>query len=270
MVVERHREKERIEARKAFLAGFGIETDGVSDFVALPDSLTHHANASRLGERLFADRRLASNSYRVCGACHRLNEGGINPDMPAGTLARTVYNAAFADVFLHDGSVTGMPALVRRMIEGGDFCAGGPMSNVVSRLAADERVLRDFQFVYDDGVTEDNVVDALIQYGRTLFTSGCAFDFWCAGRKDALDERQKRGLEVFRKRDCISCHYGPALGTLKVDDNGRKVAGLRGLSLRRAYLPKGDTDLGAVLSLMPGGMPEAEDRAALVAFLKTL
>ncbi len=267
--VERHRARVRIEARKSFFARFGISSDGTREFTPLPESLTHNAAATRLGEKLFSDKRLASNSYRTCGACHRLNEGGIDPGMPAGVLSRTVFNAVFADVFLHDGSVTGITALVRRMIEGGDFCAGGSISNVAARLAADEKTLRQFQFAYDDGVTPGNIVDALVQYERTLFTSGEVFDLWCAGHKDMFNAQQTRGFDVFRERRCTTCHYGPALGTLKVSD-GRKVPCLRGISRRRVFLPNGDADLGAVAARMPGGMLEAEDRAALVAFLKTL
>ncbi len=259
----------RTAERKSMLDRFGLVGDGTQDFVALPHSLTHRAPAARLGERLFTDRRLARNPYRVCGACHRLNAGGIDARALGGVLARPAYNAAAAEVFLHDGSVTGMPALVRRMIEDDRFCAGGPLSNVVARLSKDEKTIRDFQFAYEDGITASNIVDAIVQYERTLFTAGQKFDFWCSGKKNALDEGQLRGMEVFRRQNCLSCHDGPALGTLKVV-GGKKVPGLRGLSERKAYLPDARTDLGAVLTLMPGGNLEQEERAALVSFLKAL
>lgn len=267
--VERHRTAARTAARKAILQRFGLPGDGSREFAALPHSLTYRAPAARLGEKLFSDRRLARSPYRVCGACHRMNEGGIDARALGGRLARPVYNAACADVFLHDGSVTGMPSLVRRMIEDDAFCAGGPLSNIVARLAADTKTVRDFQFAYEDGVTASNLVDALVHYERTLFTAGQTFDAWCEGDKNALNEQQTRGVEVFRRQNCAACHEGPALGTLKVV-GGRKVPGLRGLARRKAYLPDARTDLGAVLALMPGGDLAPEDRAALVAFLKIL
>ena len=267
--VKQHRAAVRTAERKSMLKRFGLMGDGTSDFVALPSSLTHRAPAARLGQRLFADRRLARSAYRVCGACHRLNEGGIDSRALGGKLARPAYNAVCADVFLHDGSVTGMPALVQRMIEDDSFCAGGPLSNIVARLATDEKTVRDFQFAYEDGVTTTNLVDALVEYEKTLFTSGEAFDLWCSGRKSALNVRQQQGLEIFKRQKCISCHDGPALGTLKVVD-GRKVPALRGLGQRKAYLPDARRDLGAVLTLMPGGYLEEDDRIALVSFLKAL
>lgn len=263
------RTERQIAERREFLARFGIDSDGKMEFVPLPRGLTHNAISARLGETLFIDRRLARTQYRVCGACHRMNEGGIDARALDGRLPRTVYNAIFADVFLHDGSVTGFPALVRHMIESPNHCAGGPLSNIVARLATDEKLARSFQKAYPDGLTEDNVLDAFGQYQRTLFSSGLPFDYWCNGRTNALDAVQKKGFAIFRDRKCTDCHYGPALGLLKVAD-GKKVPGLRGISLRRAYLPDARTDLGAVLTLMPGGDLEADERRALTAFLKAL
>ena len=263
------RTERQIAERREFLARFGIDSDGKMEFVPLPRGLTHNAISARLGETLFIDRRLARTQYRVCGACHRMNEGGIDARALDGRLPRTVYNAVFADVFLHDGSVTGFPALVRHMIESPNHCAGGPLSNIVARLATDEKLARSFQKAYPDGLTEDNVLDAFGQYQRTLFSSGLPFDYWCNGRTNALDAVQKKGFAIFRDRKCTDCHYGPALGLLKVAD-GKKVPGLRGISLRRAYLPDARTDLGAVLTLMPGGDLEADERRALTAFLKAL
>ena len=269
LAVSRARTARQIAERKEFFARFGIDSDGTREFVSLPKALTCNALSARLGEALFIDKRLARNPYRVCGACHRLNEGGIDARALDGRLPRTVYNAIFADVFLHDGSVTGFPALVRHMIESPDHCAGGPLSNVVARLAADEKLSKRFKVAYPDGLTENNVLDAVDQYQRTLFSSGLPFDHWCNGRTNALDAVQTKGFAIFREKKCTDCHYGPALGTLKVA-NGKKVPGLRGLSQRRAYLPDARVDLGAVLTLMPGGDLEAEDRRALTAFLKSL
>ena len=238
-----HKETRRIAERKEFLAKFGIDSDGTQEFVSLPRALPHNALAARLGEKLFVDKRLARNPYRVCGACHRLNEGGID--------ARA------------------LDWIVRYMIESPNHCAGDALSNAVVRLAADEKLRTLFQTAYADGLTENNLLDAFGQYQRTLFSSGLPFDHWCAGRTNALTAVQTSGFAIFRQRKCTDCHFGPALGTLKVA-NGKKVPGLRGLSQRRSYLPDARTDLGAVLTLMPGGDVEPEDRRALTAFLKTL
>ena len=115
------------------------------------------------------------------------------------------------------------------------------------------------------------LVDAVVEYMKTLVTVDTTYDSWCAGHADAFTPEQQRGSEVFLAAKCMDCHAGPVLGGRKVS-RGRKVSALRGLGLRKAYLTKGKIkDLDAVVPLMPGGdalLPE--DRKALVTFLKAL
>lgn len=267
----RHRaEQARIAERKRVCERFGIETDGTCDFVALPRTLVHRSVAADLGRALYTDARLVRLPYRTCAACHRLNQGGIDGRCHEGVLTRPVYNAALGEVFFHDGRETALTNVVRTMIESGVYGAGGPLEARVENLKKDAATVRRFQFAYEDGVTAANVVNALEEYLRTLLTSGAPLDLWCVGRTDAFTPEQKKGLDVFQRRRCLTCHDGPALGARRVTD-GKKVAGLRGLRLRKAYLPDGlEPDLGVVIMRMPGGSLEADERAALVAFLKTL
>ncbi len=267
---ERRRAAAKVEARKAFFARFGIASDGHSDFVALPPMLPHAMGPAKLGEDLFCDRRLSQSQRRVCAACHCLNEGGVDNELHGGVLTRTVMNASFSPVFLGDGSLTNLADVVAQMIERRDRAGGGDLNKVVRKLGADERMLARFKACYKTGLTPENLLDALVQYNRTLLSPRSQFDRYWGGKKDALDASQKAGMEIFKRRNCLSCHDGPALGGLRVS-KGRKVPVLRGLGCRRVYLSDGSrTDLGAVLTLMPQGNLEASERAALVSFLKSL
>ena len=267
---ERRRSDAAAAERQAFLARVGIVSDGRQPFVALPPSLPHGALQADLGRAMFCERKLARTSRRTCGACHLLNEGGTDGKLHGGVLTRPVMNAVFAPAYLHDGSVTNLRGLVAHMVESPDFGGAGSLEKAVLRLAADEKLLARFRAAYPDGLTASNVVDSIVQYCSTLVTGNMPFDQYCGGRADALTPQQIQGLGLFKARKCLSCHDGPALGTMKVSE-GRKVPALRGLSRRRVFLTDGSRgDLGAVLSLMPGGDLEAEERAALVSFLKTL
>ena len=257
--------------RIARLDRLGIRSDGTEDFFALPPSLPVDQNAAAAGGMLFRDRRLTTPKARSCQSCHPLNTGGSDGKLHGGVLTRPVMNAGFADVFLHDGSVTGLTALVERMIVDEHFGGGTNLALSAAWIGSDIKFSYRFKKRYQDGVTVSNVLDALTAYAKTLVTHNEAFDRFCAGQKDALTEEQVRGLEIFRTRKCIDCHGGPVLGAWKVVD-GKKVPALRGLSRRKAYSAGGlRSDLGAVLSFMPGGdIESAAERIALVAFLKTL
>lgn len=264
-------EAEVAAAREALYRQFGIEEPGTRLFVPLPPRLPHHLGRAKLGQKLFNDPRLARSKYFVCGACHWLGAGGTDSKIHHGVLTRPVYNASFATSYLHDGSLPNLEAAVSKMIEHPHFSGGGPLAGVVSRLAGDAALVARFQHEYGEGgLTGTNVVDAVVEYMKTLVTEGTAYDFWCADHTDRLTAEQQRGSEVFLAAKCMDCHDGPVLGGRKVS-RGRKVSALRGLGLRKAYLTEGKVkDLGTVVPMMPGGDLSPEDKQALVAFLKAL
>ncbi|MBQ6007571.1 MAG: c-type cytochrome [Kiritimatiellae bacterium] len=266
-------EAEAAAAREALYRQFGIDAPGTRLFVPLPPELPYHQGRAKLGRALFNDRRLTRSQISqglVCGACHHLGAGGTDSKVHHGVLTRSVYNAAFATSYLHDGSLPDLHAAVGKMIEDPHFCWGGPLAGVAARLAQDANLAKRFQVVYTDGLTGTNVVDAVVEYLKTLVTDGTPYDFWCAGHVDRLTAEQRRGSEVYLAAGCMDCHDGPVLGSRKVV-RGRKVPALRGLGLRKAYLTEGKVkDLDAVVPMMPGGDLSPEDRKALVAFLKAL
>ena len=259
-------------ARETLYRQFGIEAPGTRLFVPLPSRLPHHLGRAKLGQKLFNDPRLARSKFFVCGTCHWLGAGGTDSKIHHGVLTRPVHNASFATSYLHDGSLPNLEAAVSMMIEHPHFSGGGSLAGVVSRLAGDAALAARFQHEYGEGgLTDTNVVDAVVEYMKTLVTEGTAYDFWCAGHTDRLTAEQRRGSEVFLAARCMDCHDGPVLGSRKVS-RGRKVPALRGLGLRKAYLTEGKVkNLDAVVPLMPGGDAlSPEDRKALVAFLKAL
>ena len=223
--------------REELYRQFGIDAPGTRRFVPLPSILSHNHGRAEIGRKLFNDRRLTSSQRSqglVCGACHHLGAGGTDSRIHHGVLTRPVYNAAFATVYLHDGSVSNLHAAVAKMIEHPHFSGGGPLAGVVSRLAGDPSVAGRFNVVYGkDGLAGTNVVDAVVEYMKTLVTVDTAYDSWCAGHVDAFTPEQQRGSEVFLDAKCMDCHDGPVLGGRKVS-RGRKVSALRGLGLRKA------------------------------------
>ena len=258
-------------ARRARLDRLGIVSDGTEEFFALPPTIPTDQRAAELGARLYHDARLTSPSRRTCATCHPLNAGGTDGKLHGGVLTRPVYNAGFADVFLHDGSVTGLTALVERMITDPQWGGATNLAQSAAWIGSDIKFNYRFKKRYPDGVTVSNALDALTAYVKTLVRHNGVFDQYCAGHKDALTDEQARGLAIFRRQRCTDCHNGPVLGAWKVVD-GKKVPALRGLSTRKAYSAGGlRNDFGAVLPFMPGGdIESAADRLALVAFLGCL
>ncbi len=258
-------------ARIARLESFGIVSDGREEFLSMPPAFPHDPAAAALGGDLFRDRRLTAPAGRTCLSCHKLEMGGVDGKTHGGVLTRTVFNAALAEKFLHDGSVDGLPALVRRMIT--DPKAGGATNFAYSAawIGSDIKFAYKFKKRFSEGVNEETITQAICEYLRTLVTFNGPFDRFCAGATNAFTAAEAQGARVFKTQGCVSCHSGPALGAWKVVD-GKKVPALRGLGQRAVYMSDGSrNDLGAVLPFMPGGdIPDANARMDLLAFLRRL
>lgn len=265
-----------------------------------------------LGERLFFDTRLSADKTIACATCHRFDRGGAD-GQPVSTgiggahgpiNAPTVFNSAYAFAQFWDGRAATL-----------EEQAAGPVHNplemgsswrvVLERLNADPAIRRDFALAYADGLTADNVANAIATFERTLITPDAPFDRYLAGDRRAMGQLAIDGYERFRDYGCISCHQGVLLGgnmyqkfgvlgdyfakrTLTTADLGRynvtgreedrhvfKVPSLRNVALTAPYFHDGSTDSLAVAVTIMGRYQlgrelSQEDVAAIVAFLESL
>ncbi len=270
LLVAKAEKAKEIAARKALYNSFGIESDGSNEYVPLPGMMPHNLGAMRIGSDLFRDKRFARTPYRTCAVCHDISKGGTDEVIRRGVLTRPLCNSAFTTFFLHDGSVSNVNDVVKLMLEDSRFCGGGPLEETIKRLSSDQALVKRFNAVYPTGFTPSNIVNSIVNYQRTLFIPRGKFDSYCDGRQDALSQYELKGFEVFKRQNCVKCHSGPALGTMKMS-GGKKVPGLRGLALRKKYMHDGSlSDLGSVLQFMPMKDMSPAERSALVKFLKCL
>ena len=69
-----------------------------------------------------------------------------------------------------------------------------------------------FLEVYKDGITKDNIADAISEFEKTLITPHSNFDKYLRGDKDAITKTQKEGYQIFKEKGCIACHHGVNVG----------------------------------------------------------
>jgi cytochrome c peroxidase len=124
---------------------------------------------------------------------------------------------------------------------------GESWSNVVVKLKKDAGYVQAFHKNYPDGLTEDNVADAIAEFERSLSTSNARFDQYLRGNKSALSKDELAGYQLF-KTNCVSCHAGVNLGGLSYEKMGRvqpyftEVARLTDADLGRFNVTKAETD----------------------------
>ena len=78
---------------------------------------------------------------------------------------------------------------------------------VIERLSDIDFYRNAFAAEFADGLTELNLGAALSAYQRALLSADSPFDRWFyGGDTHAVEPAVKRGFELFRNKDCASCH----------------------------------------------------------------
>lgn len=184
----------------------------------IPTSVTVNKQKATLGKKLFFDTALSRDDTISCGSCHILEEGGddnlrvsfgINGQQGSRN-APTVYNAVFNFRQFWDGRAKDLQDQ-----------AVGPIENPVEMGFTFKALIpklrhthykKEFQEIYQDGITKENITDAIAEYEKTLITPNAPFDKYLRGDKKALSKDAIQGYELFKNKGCISCHQGVNIG----------------------------------------------------------
>ena len=205
-----------------------------------------------LGRQLYFDARLSADSNVSCASCHDPDEGfsretrfGIGINAQEGNRNSPVaYNRILSGAQFWDGRAESLEAQ-----------AVGPIANPIEMgntheacvecVAGIEGYKRQFDAIFDDGVTIDNIGKAIATFERTLVTGPSAYDYWeplrvfrntfeadledlellkeddpdlydeymelvAASEKHPFSESAERGREIFftEKGNCTACHAG--------------------------------------------------------------
>lgn len=173
-----------------------------------------------LGDELFHDPLLSSNGTVSCATCHALNKGGTD-QLPVskgmggsltGLNAPTVFNSGFHARLNWDGRAKTLEEQSDGPIAAVGEMGGMSWPAVVDRLQDDDGYKASFKDVYADGVTPDNVRDAIATFQRSLYTPNAPFDKYLRGDDAAISAEAKQGYDLFKAYGCVACHQGVAVG----------------------------------------------------------
>jgi len=185
-----------------------------------------------LGKLLYFDPILSGENTISCAHCHHPDFGfsdgrktsmgvhgkGVGPERTGGdALARgapVIWNAAYNPVQFWDGRATNL-----------EEQAAGPIQDVhemnqnadelVKELRGIPEYVRLFQETFggrlEEALTFANVKKAIATFERTILSFDSKFDRYAAGDSSALNNSEKRGLQLFRslKTRCFECHALP-------------------------------------------------------------
>ena len=277
-----------------------------TELTPIPFDVTVNEEKVQLGKKLFLDPILSKNKKFSCMSCHNLKHNGADtlPYTPGidGKIGYfnvpTVYNAVYNFRQFWDGRAKNLrDQALKPIINPVEM--GNTIENALESLKSKPMYVKAFNSLYPEGITEDNLADALTEFEKTLITPNSSFDKYLRGDRNALSKGAIRGYKLFKDKGCISCHNGINIGgnlynkfgiygdteskelgrytlTKKEEDKYVfKVPSLRNISLTAPYMHDGRAStLKEAVNLMVkfqlGRRIYGEDLRNIVSFLQSL
>lgn len=171
-----------------------------------------------LGRLLFNDKRLSGDNSVSCASCHDINKGGVD-QLPVSKgvggaqgfiNTPTVLNSSLNFRQFWDGRA----ASLEEQIDGPIHMKhemNSDWPSILAKLQQDQTYLDQFNKIYNNGIQADNIKDAISEYERSLITPS-RFDRYLLGQKDAINENEIKGYELFKRYGCVACHQGVNVG----------------------------------------------------------
>jgi len=172
-----------------------------------------------LGEKLFRDVRLSSDKKVACISCHGFDTGGVDRMTRSrgvkGQLnlvnTPTVFNSGFNFKLDWDGKHENLFMNVDGPLLS-PIIMGGKWEEIIPMLRSSPDYVKAFAKAYPDGITKDNVRDAIATFEESLYTPNSRFDQFLRGKSNALTQEEKEGYNLFKEYGCVSCHQGINVG----------------------------------------------------------
>jgi len=172
-----------------------------------------------LGKMLFFNPILSNNSGRTCATCHQPDKAFTDGEPKSFAVgfngvrisrnAPTLLNASFQAVQFADSRVTFLEDQASDVIRNPDEMHGS-LPDAVAALHKQNESRQLFEEAYADGVTENNLKNAIASYIRSLSSLDSRLDRHFRGSENALTIEEKSGFNLFMgKAKCATCHFFP-------------------------------------------------------------
>ncbi|MCL7986611.1 cytochrome-c peroxidase [Sphingobacterium sp. lm-10] len=209
---------------------------------------------SQLGKLLFFDRRLSASKQISCASCHDPQLGfGDGKSLAHGhdrqvgkRNAMTLYNVGHYTSWMWDGRATSLEEQVLMPIQD-HVEMNMNLDSMLQHIDEIKGYRAYFLKAYgNEEVSILRVQRALATYLRTITSYPTRFDRFIGGNKEALNDQELLGLNLFRtKARCINCHNTPLFSDNQFHNDGQALYGTRQEDLGHYYVSGKQEDVGA-------------------------
>jgi cytochrome c peroxidase len=217
----------------------------------VPEDNPLTAEKIALGKMLYFDTRLSKDGTVSCATCHdptkawtdnKPTSTGIASQV-GGANSPTVINAAYATSQFWDGRAASLEEQALGPIEN-PIEMGHSLPTCCVELSKVEDYQKAFEKAFGTPeVTEDRIAKAIASFERTVLSGNSPYDKFKAGDEKALNDAQKRGMDLFESAGCDGCHTPPLFSNYRFINAGIGMDKEKPDEGRKAVTKK-DTDLG--------------------------
>lgn len=185
----------------------------------IPENITVDTKKAAIGEWLFFDTRLSKDDSTACASCHQLDAGGDDNIAENRSMSNeervyntpSIFNALYNFRQHWDGSITTLQQQIDERVNS-QSGLNSQWSEIISKLSEDKGLKTEFYQSYTDGITKTNIIDALVEFEKTLITPNSRFDRYLRNEENSLSQEEIDGYIIFKELGCISCHQGINIG----------------------------------------------------------
>ncbi|MEA3455397.1 MAG: cytochrome-c peroxidase [Campylobacterota bacterium] len=185
----------------------------------IPEGIKVDMSKVKLGKKLFFDPILSADGTISCATCHDLQNGGDDglkfsfgiKGQEGNINSPTVYNSVFNFRQFWDGRARDLKEQAKGPIAN-PVEMGHSLQGAMEVLQKSESYSVQFEEVYSDGITQENIVDAIAEFEKALITPNAPFDKYLKGDEEAVGSKVKKGYQLFVSKGCIICHHGVNVG----------------------------------------------------------
>ncbi|QED47073.1 cytochrome-c peroxidase [Cytobacillus dafuensis] len=187
--------------------------------IPVPADNTMTDEKIELGKKLYFDPRLSGNNVQSCMSCHAPGAGygdgmakfigfeGFN----GPRNSPTIINSGYYDENFWDGRAGSLEEQALGPIQS-EVEMNQNLDELVIELNGVPTYVEEFNKVFNDKISADNIAKAIAAFERTIVIADTAFDRYLQGEEDAISADAKDGMKLFAgEAGCISCHAGPLL-----------------------------------------------------------
>lgn len=209
---------------------FAISNDAISLFSSKTFAINYFSPYVRdtlleqkgeLGKSLFNDPGLSSSGTMSCSTCH-INENAFTENRSIAKNQKrntpTLLYVGYQKGFFYDKRVGNIEGQITHVIHN-ETEFDMDMDSILTYVSSKNSYVNSFSSYYKEGITSENIRNAIASYIRKLASFDSKFDQNMNQKRNDLTEEEIEGFNLFMGiAACATCHFPPLFnGTVPPD-----------------------------------------------------